>query len=721
MLRYKLREGADNLAAALATQSTRQSKTTLLELKAERKEVVEQMCKLEDSLEELMGVFHIRVVGLVGFSRLCSGDVFEAKLQMGQQKWKSKCKVQKLQQQWTDNEVMFACQLNPELTVKVVESRMFQSHAPIGTIQCSSRDLMTVQPQRVMLVLKGTSSLRLSAICCWSPWVDSEVGVLELPERRLVLGHVKGSKLAIPLSLLSDDEGDRPMSGDWSSTGDNCERNETSVASPKRVLLSNCESLLSEKWKSDTLTLAYNALSTEFEKYKGQYTELADFEKLITDIREVLQYERKTIVKQNSMTLSESSALDQFGFLEKAVLECGGGEDHNSRAGAQSPARNTDSPLLFHVVTRVSVDSGKGHSMSSDSSEQSPYTKKRPSSSVFPTIEKKLEILSTGNRQLDMALVHHLYRCSHYVQRFNSFGPLKLKESQAVQKLTRQREIIHQLSLLVTANDGRLTVEEVLPELTDNDELCSLWTKCCGNNALFVGVSELIEALDHQFGASLWANYMAVASNVLPAILRCVLDNDGDDVDSDQSLSIITVYDYYDYFNRVARKGLNEYIMRFAKNMLLVESLLSRNRQEQEKAMDCLYGYGFSEQIIEAACSLLARNDPHITSMTGAYIERVAQYPVHRMKVLNVLLLSLENTDQHIRQGACVALGILKATEAISELAYLAKCDFVTVKETARQALLACGEDGQIAMLQSMPTTFNDLGPVHTLVPQEVL
>ena len=40
---------------------------------------------------------------------------------------------------------------------------------------------------------------------------------------------------------------------------------------------------------------------------------------------------------------------------------------------------------------------------------------------------------------------------------------------------------------------------------------------------------------------------------VLPAILRCMLDNDGDDVDSDQSLSIITVYDYYGYFNRVAR------------------------------------------------------------------------------------------------------------------------------------------------------------------------
>jgi hypothetical protein len=120
MLRYKLREGADNLATALVSHLTRQSKTTLLEVKAERKEVVEQMCKIEDSLEQLMGSFYVKVVGLVGFARLCSGDVFEAKLQMGEQKWKSKCKVQKSQQQWQDNEVVFLSQLNSEISVKVL-------------------------------------------------------------------------------------------------------------------------------------------------------------------------------------------------------------------------------------------------------------------------------------------------------------------------------------------------------------------------------------------------------------------------------------------------------------------------------------------------------------------------------------------------------------------------------------------------------------------------
>jgi hypothetical protein len=53
----------------------------------------------------------------------------------------------------------------------------------------------------------------------------------------------------------------------------------------------------------------------------------------------------------------------------------------------------------------------------------------------------------------------------------------------------------------------------VMPELNDVPELAIFWLNCCGNNALFVSVSDLVAALDSQFGASLWANYMAVANN----------------------------------------------------------------------------------------------------------------------------------------------------------------------------------------------------------------
>ena len=43
--------------------------------------------------------------GLVGFSRLCNGDVFEVQLKLSNQKWKARCRVERQQQVWQDNDV----------------------------------------------------------------------------------------------------------------------------------------------------------------------------------------------------------------------------------------------------------------------------------------------------------------------------------------------------------------------------------------------------------------------------------------------------------------------------------------------------------------------------------------------------------------------------------------------------------------------------------------
>jgi hypothetical protein len=80
---------------------------------------------------------------------------------------------------------------------------------------------------------------------------------------------------------------------------------------------------------------------------------------------------------------------------------------------------------LLPASVRVSLDSGKGHSMSSSGSEQSPYRKKVPLSAVSP-IEKKYEnVLTTGSTLLDKALVHHLQQCKHYTKQLTSYGPLR--------------------------------------------------------------------------------------------------------------------------------------------------------------------------------------------------------------------------------------------------------------------------------------------------------
>ena len=63
LLKLKLREGAFNLAQALASQSSKASKEKLQEARAEQKDLLEDLCDIEDELETKLGVFKVHING----------------------------------------------------------------------------------------------------------------------------------------------------------------------------------------------------------------------------------------------------------------------------------------------------------------------------------------------------------------------------------------------------------------------------------------------------------------------------------------------------------------------------------------------------------------------------------------------------------------------------------------------------------------------------------
>jgi len=109
--------------------------------------------------------FHVvlHATGLVGFSRLCNGDVFEVQLKLSNQKWKARCRVERQQQVWQDNDVSFSQsnytlllihlqivfigRIMDELTIKVIEVKRIQADVNIGTTKCRTRELLTFFPQ----------------------------------------------------------------------------------------------------------------------------------------------------------------------------------------------------------------------------------------------------------------------------------------------------------------------------------------------------------------------------------------------------------------------------------------------------------------------------------------------------------------------------------------------------------------------------------------------
>ena len=62
-LKIKLREGAFNLAQALASQSSKAAKEKLTEARAEQRDLLEDLCDIEDELETKLGVFKVHING----------------------------------------------------------------------------------------------------------------------------------------------------------------------------------------------------------------------------------------------------------------------------------------------------------------------------------------------------------------------------------------------------------------------------------------------------------------------------------------------------------------------------------------------------------------------------------------------------------------------------------------------------------------------------------
>ena len=63
ILKLKLREGAFNIAQALANQTSKAAKEKLQEARGEQRDLLEDLCDIEDELETKLGVFKVHING----------------------------------------------------------------------------------------------------------------------------------------------------------------------------------------------------------------------------------------------------------------------------------------------------------------------------------------------------------------------------------------------------------------------------------------------------------------------------------------------------------------------------------------------------------------------------------------------------------------------------------------------------------------------------------
>ncbi len=62
-LKIKVREGAFNLAQALSNQTSKAAKEKLAEARLEQRDLLDDLCDIEDELETKLGVFKVHING----------------------------------------------------------------------------------------------------------------------------------------------------------------------------------------------------------------------------------------------------------------------------------------------------------------------------------------------------------------------------------------------------------------------------------------------------------------------------------------------------------------------------------------------------------------------------------------------------------------------------------------------------------------------------------
>ncbi|XP_041059628.1 RIPOR family member 3 isoform X9 [Carcharodon carcharias] len=193
-IQWRLRNGANNMKQAYSVSpSTKGSRETLIEINRNYRECTEDMCVIERTLEILLGEFHIRMKGLIGFARLCPGDHYAVLIKYGRQRWKLKGKIDADDRQtWDEEEMAFLPHINEDIEIKVAEMKGLMT-VLVGTVTCESADFFSAQPQIMIVDITDLGTMKLQLEIMWDPFDNDEVSVTSGSITKFSLPSRKGS------------------------------------------------------------------------------------------------------------------------------------------------------------------------------------------------------------------------------------------------------------------------------------------------------------------------------------------------------------------------------------------------------------------------------------------------------------------------------------------------------------------------------------------------
>ncbi|XP_076338823.1 rho family-interacting cell polarization regulator 2-like isoform X3 [Tachypleus tridentatus] len=169
-IHQKMRDGVRTMAYAYVLSPGKEKESALHNVRSGYRECTDTLCNIEAELECMMGTMLFNIKGIQGFARLCAGDVFEVTMKNGHQKWKTRGKILKGENQaWDNKKVIFKAQIGEVLYIKAVEVKGLGKNIVLGQKYCDTKELFSAHPQLMTVNLNPSGSLKLNVVVTWNP------------------------------------------------------------------------------------------------------------------------------------------------------------------------------------------------------------------------------------------------------------------------------------------------------------------------------------------------------------------------------------------------------------------------------------------------------------------------------------------------------------------------------------------------------------------------
>merc|ERR1712176_761129 len=315
---------------------------------------------------------------------------------------------------------------------------------------------------------------------------------------------------------------------------------------------------------------------------------------------------------------------------------------------------------------------------------------------------------TTGNPVYDEALLPHVQASELLLPKLGAYGPCRVKEIIALDKLIKHGFIIGRLLELVRRKKN-LEINQ-LPECKDKFTAVNIWQSSVdGQQRLACTGRTFKMELKAAFGTEVKQKHADVSELVFPEIVRRVLGRPDIKETEKIDVTVVTLHQWLTFYHDLSdeeRVEFKKYVDRVALELFITGMLESKVDRLVLSAIKRLQGLlALRNTNIRALALLLLDPNTEIRNASAAHLAHIGADPSFREKDLCALLEFLEDDDKTTRWAAALAMGFIGCREATKHIQYVFMADVEPeVREACKNVLMSFGRPGKIALEEACCT-----------------